>query len=259
MKNPTTLKRMLATGLAAGMLLALPAAANAQQADTATDDQATVQEVTPEHRVDFDTAKQRLIDAIERRLETLERLTNIVTGNDHITARHEAELLADYAQAANGLRIARGDAEAATTFEELRQIGHSVVVDYRIYLVVAPKTHEVVASDTVVDAADRMDGIANELGAAIDRAEQAGYDVTEARRWLTVARDEIGEGRRAGGPVADDVIGLQASDYPDPAKGALSEGKRRLENARIDLREAKVALEKSYAALQDAVGDPADV
>jgi len=255
MRSTTTRTRLLAAGLAAGMLLALPGVASAQT-EPATTDTTTVQQARPAPQIDVDTARRRLIAAIDRRLKTIERLTNAVTGNDHITPGHEARLLADYARAASGLRAARADAEAATTLDELKQIGHHVVVDFRIYLVVAPKSHEVLASDTVVDAADRMDGIADELAAAIGRAEEAGYDVTEARKWLTVARDEIGEGRRAGGPVAGDVIGLQAADYPDPAKGALTTGKRRLEDARLDLRQAKVSLHKSYQALKDAVGTP---
>ncbi|HHC09347.1 MAG TPA: hypothetical protein ENK55_11615 [Actinobacteria bacterium] len=248
-------RRLVVLGLAGSLLLGAPTAALAQSTDAADRVAKVTDRPTDQPPVvDLEAARRRLLAAIDRRLETLERLTNVVTGHPHVTDRHEAKLLADYARAAQGLRELRTRAEAATTREELKEIAESMVVDYRIYLVVVPKTYGVLFSDTVVAAADRMDEFADRLAEAIERAAEAGYDVSEARRWLVVARDEIDEGRRAGGPVADMVIDLEASDYPEPATSTFADAKRRLENARLDLREARKALTKSLTALREAIG-----
>lgn len=250
--------RLVALALAVGLVAATPAAALAGSDTTdATDTTTAATDTTQvsDARPGVDALRERVIAGIDARLRTLERLTNAVTGNEHVTPRHEATLLADYADATASLARLRAQAVEAETVEELLRIAHSVVVDHRIYLVVAPKTREVIVSDTVADAVERFGEIADRLAEAIARAEEAGYDVTEARRWLTVARDEIAEADRAGTPVAGMVIGLQPEDWPDPARSQLESGRRRLHDAHLDLREAKVALEKSHQALKDAVGD----
>jgi hypothetical protein len=232
---------LLTVAAALALTVALPVAAAAQEADTG--DRPSIEDV-----------KDRAADAIERRLETLDDLTTRITASPHVTDEHEAALLSDYRVAAIGLEQLGDDIDDAETLEELRELVPLIAQGYRVYLVIVPKSAEVAGSDRVATAVDRLAGIAATLTNAADRAEAAGFDVTETRRWLTSARDEIAEANRTGVPVADLVIGLDAGDWEEPAKSMLQDGKRRLENARIDLRQAHGSLEQARQALREAIG-----
>ncbi|MGI9529805.1 MAG: hypothetical protein ACR2NG_08840 [Acidimicrobiia bacterium] len=234
--------RLIVATSALTAVMAVPLSAQAQEAETDT---------TRRHSID--QIKERAQAAIERRLDTLDRLTDRVESAQHVSDSHKATLIGDYRAAANGLTGLGVEIAAATTAEELKVLVPLIASDYRVYLVIVPKSLEVAASDRIGVAVDRLTNAANRLEDAIDRAEDAGVDTTQAERWLISARDEIAEAKRTGVPVADDVIGLDASDWEEPAKSMLQEGKRRLDNARVDVRQAHGSLTKGAAALRDAI------
>lgn len=239
------MKRMMQLIVATATLttvMVVPLAAQAQEAETDT---------TSRHSID--QLKERAQAAIDRRLDTLDRLTDRVDGAQHMTDSHKATLTGDYRAAANGLTGLGVEIAAASTAEELKVLVPLIATDYRVYLVIVPKSLEVAASDRIGVAVERLTDGANRLADAIDRAKAAGIDTSAAERWLISARDEIAEAKRTGVPVADDVIGLDASDWEEPAKSTLQEGKRRLDNARVDVRQAHGSLTKGVAALRDAI------
>ncbi|MDJ0791158.1 MAG: hypothetical protein QNJ71_04620 [Acidimicrobiia bacterium] len=240
MRMPTM--RTLAIVGALSLVMALPTTANAQE-NSANDDE----------RHSIEDVKERAAEAIERRLATLDRLTEKASTSPHLTDEHETALLGDYRVASNGLEQLGDDIAQAQTAEELRSLVPLIAKDYRVYLVIVPKSAEVGASDRVRSAVERLSAVATTLHEAADRAEAAGFDVTETRRWLISAADEIAEANRTGVPVADLVIDLDAGDWEEPAKSTLEDGKRRLENARVDLRQAHGSLEKAREALRDAI------
>ncbi|GMQ98465.1 MAG: hypothetical protein BMS9Abin17_0977 [Acidimicrobiia bacterium] len=236
------MKRLIAVALAVGLLMSLPATANAASDETEATSRPTIEQV-----------KERAQAAIDRRLDTLDTLTQRVTDSAHMTDAHKGVLLGEYATAEFGLAALGDEIAAATTGEELRELVPLIAKDFRIYLVVAPKSREVNASDRVGDVVERLDEAADTVAEAIRRGEEAGLDMSAAQRWLISARDDIAEARSTGVPVAGDVIGLQASDWEEPASSALQQGKRRLENAHIDIHKAKASLEKARDAIKDAI------
>jgi len=250
------LRQLIVVGVAAGMLFALPAAASARTDDTRVGAEPTESTLARDvaREPSIDRIKERAAAAIDRRLATLAKLTQGVASSEFITAGHKATLIRDYASAGLGLSALGRQIEAAETIDELRALIPAIAKDFRIYLVVVPKSRQVGASDRVADVVDRLGTAADTIAVAIQRAEAAGYDMSEARRWLISARDDIDEARRTGVPVADNVIGLAASDWEEPAASALEEGRRRLDNARIDVQKAKISLEKAKAAIEDAIG-----
>lgn len=232
--------------IALGLLFALPGVASAQETESTT-------EVRPEQHT-VDDIKAQAQEAIDRRLRTLDRLERRTAEHEFMTTAHKAALIADYADAVSGLLELGNEIRAAETKEQLRELVPLISTDYRVYLVIVPKSYEVGASDRVAHVVERFEDVADAIAAAIERAEEAGYDMDEARRWLVSARDEIAEARRTGVPVADDVINLDAADWEDPAKSILDEGHRRLKNAQVDLRQAKVSLDGAEQAIRDAIG-----
>ena len=103
--------------------------------------------------------------------------------------------------------------------------------DYKIRQVLAPKTHQVIGSDSLVYATGKLERFSAKLAEVTARFEEAGFDVDEAWRLLKEMNANIAEGFRLASPVAGNVIGLQPADWPDPAEAALSAG-------RADLRAA---------------------
>jgi hypothetical protein len=237
-------RKLLVPAIALGLLLALPAAASAQETDTSSD-------ASTEHSIEG--VKARAHAAVDRRLDTLASLERRVVNHEYMTIVHKATLTADYVDAVAGLITLNREIQNAETAEELRELVPLIATDYRVYLVIVPKSHEVGASDRVAHVVSRFEDTADALADAIERAEAAGYDMTDASRWLISARDEIAEARRTGVPVANDVIDVDASDWEEPAKSTLEEGHRRLKNARVDLRQAKGSLDMAKQAIEDAI------
>lgn len=130
-----------------------------------------------------------------------------------------------------------------------------IATDYRVYLVILPKSHEVLAPDRMADGVVRLTGAADAVLAAIERAEGAGFNMEEAREFLRVARSEIDAVSNGAVPVADQVIGLSAADWEEPAKSMLEAGKAALEQGRRDIHEAVDALKSAHRAIKEAVGD----
>ncbi len=186
---------------------------------------------------DLSGIKARALEVIDRQLEALGRLRSKIANADHITAEHAGQLLGDIGTAASGLESLARQIESATTLAELRDLIEHIG-DYKIQHVLAPKTFEVIASDTLVFATGKLERYADKLAEIIARFEEAGFDVDEAWRLLEQGTDSISEAYRLASPVAGNVIGLQARDWPEPAQAILEAGRADLGAARQNVRAA---------------------
>lgn len=194
---------------------------------------------------DFERAKAHVIKQIERRLEALDRLTGKIEAAEHLTADHAASLLRDVATAREVLRAGLAAVEATTTPEELREIAPPIFENTLVFALLAPKSHEVIASDAVTNATERFTDFGAKLQEALDRiGAETDVDTSEAQANLDEMLRLVNAAATAGGPVAAKVIGLQPADWPDPAQTDLREGKAALDEARRSLRESR-ALAKS--------------
>jgi hypothetical protein len=243
-----------ATGLVLVVALAIgaPAAALA-----ATDDGGVTTEDRPavsvRRIVDVDAVKGRALEAIERRLEQIERLRDRVGTDRFVEPGHEAHLVDELRDADRGLRSLAGEIEDAETLAELRELVPAIATDYRIYLVVTPKVWEVLASDAGVAAGEKADDVAERLQQAIDRAGEAGYDVADARAHLDDMLSEAAAGLALADPVAEAVLPFDPADWPDPAEAVLEQGKSDLQAAREWFRQARESAQDAIDALRSAV------
>lgn len=249
-----TKHRLIAAGLAAALTALSPVAALAQ-----TDERPVVESERPAAErerpsVDLENVKDRAQAAIERRLVTIDRLQSEVRSNPHVTDSHATTLLRELETAESGLQALGREIAAAETIEELRVLIPEIAEDYRIYVLMVPKVYEVLGSDTVAHVVGRFDTAAEELGEAIRRAEDAGYDVSEAEAYLAEMIRQAGKAESLGVPVAGSVLVLQPSDWPDPAKTVLRSGHADLDDARSALRSARQAAHDALEALREAIG-----
>jgi hypothetical protein len=211
--------------------------------DSARDTTTTVSERTRDRALE--ELKARAAQMIDRQMDLLGRLRSAIGGSEHITDGHAATLSGDIGAAAGALERLAAQAEAATTVDEVWEVIRAIPA-LHIGNVLAPKTHQVIASDALVALGSKLERFADKLEDLITRAEENGHDVDEAWRMLEDMTDGIAEGVRLADPVAESVIGLDAGDWPDPAQSTLAAGRR-------DLRAAGQTLRDAYATGHDIV------
>lgn len=246
------IKKLTIATLALSLILALPGVAFAQTTEDTSQTTATTQ-LTDEQRADrIDAIKERAQKAIDRRIETIGRLRAVLNDHRHVTSRHKADLIVDLNEAEAGLRTLSREIDAATSFEQLRVLVTKIATDFRIYLVVAPKVHEVIAGDTMVWAVDEpLTDLQARIGDAIERAKDAGYDTTEAERYLGEMDEHMDAARSLAAPVPGSVIDLDAGDWPDPARSLLEQGRDDLKGAHDQIRDAARSAHAAVQALRE--------
>ncbi len=204
---------------------------------------------------DLEALKARALEAIDRRLQRIDRLEEAVRSSEHVTPEHRDELLAELDRSAAGLRDLAAQIDAAETAEELRELIPKIATDYRIFVLVTPKVKEVLVADAMVDLADRFDEAAEKIADAIERAAEAGYDVSEAEAALERMVSLIDQAESLAEGVPPSVLPLTPSQWPDPAQGVIREAHDDLVEARSAFRGARQAAHDAVAALRAAIGD----
>lgn len=229
---------MVAVIAASVFALSVPAIALAQtDAEPPARDNQSLSDETRTNQLE--RAKAKVINKIERRLEALDRLTGKIEGARHISPAHAGLLLTDIAAAREVLRVGIPAVEAVTTPDELREVGTPIFENTLVFALLRPKAHEVVASDTVVAATLRFEELSGSLQEALDRLSATDIDTSEAQANLDEMSRLVDTALIVGGPVADAVIGLQPTDWPEPAQQGLRDGKAALGEARSSLRQAR--------------------
>lgn len=218
------MKKLLVMLTALLIVSSVPATALAQEAPAAESDAAGERTI--------ERLKDRAEQAIEKRLDTIDRVTEALQDAGHLTDDHERILIGELGSSADGLSALGREIEAAGTIAELRELIPLIFEDYRIYAVVVPKAHLVAVADTVIAVVDRVGLVAGSLQDAIDRLNSAGFDTREAEEALAEMVESLGQADSLAGPVPDSVLPLLPADWPDPAQGIL-------EGAHADLRSAR--------------------
>ncbi len=245
--------RLLSLVTAIGLIVALPGVAWGQTDEGTTDRPAAgVDEVrSPEDA--FHRVKARALEEIDKRLAAIGRWTVFVENNEQVSRDHQARLLADLSEAERGLTALRQDIEDAETLAELMELVPKIVTDYYVFALLGPKVHLVVGADTMLAVAERFEEVADHIQSAIDRAKEAGFDVSAAEEALAEMRDHVAAAEGLAEPVPNEVLKLQPKDMPGAvedlraAHGDLVQGREELRAAREKAREA-------IEALRDAIG-----
>jgi hypothetical protein len=191
---------------------------------------------------------------IDRRLVTLGTLTVRVRTSGVLTPDHKAQLVsvndtnpASYQAEQAGLRELRAEIQAETSLRELRAEVGRIGPDFRVYLLVVPKTHLVGAADGAGRIVDRFGRIETELRELIDRAAASGKDVSEAEATLAAMVARVDETARLVEPIADRLMPLAPADWNDGSAGPV------LEAARADVRKARDLLRAARADARHVV------
>lgn len=240
----TNVKRVAALATTVALLTAAPGTAFAQT------DPAETRTADAERTEGLDQLKRRALTAIDTRLAAIARWIERVENSEHLTAEHRAALHTELSAATRGLTALAADIEAATSYSELGGLIPKIVEDYWVFALLGPKVHLVVAADHMTHVAGRFDETAESIQAAIDRAEEAGFDVTEVQDALDRMSAHLAAAALLIDPVPRNVLALQPVDMPEGGD-LLRSAHADLKSGGHELRAAREAARRAVEALRD--------
>jgi hypothetical protein len=198
--------------------------------------------------------RDRLLEALDRRLDRIDRLQFEIKESETIEPEHAAHLTADLSASQGGLTALVAKTESADTVEELGAIFDEMVYEHRIFALRTPQTWLVLASDFGVGVAGRLESVAQTLDDAAARAAEAGYDVSEVESLVDEAQGWTAEGLALVDPVAETVLPLEPEDVPDPARAVMEGARDDMFDGREAFRSARDALRQAAELLADILG-----
>jgi hypothetical protein len=225
------MKRVLTLAVATALALTGPAMATKAKA---ADDTALA------------NAKRLTIARIDGRLAALKVDGVAIRNAARLSDGHQSAIQAILDKDIAGLTALRTKVEGETTGQAVKDDARSMVVDYRVYMLVGPQVRLTIAAD-VANAVDaRLGEVAGKLAAAIEKAKAAGQDVTAAQAKLDHMKAELAAANVDG--VADALIATQ----PSPDAAAMKAAK---DAARSKLREARQHLKNAAADAKACAAD----
>ena len=230
--------RLTAVALGVGLAVAAPAAAWAGplRPVTSTSGPTATSPTDPTRLIEALRAK--CLAAIDVRLPALAAAKADVNGNQYLTAEDRSALLTNIDETTVRLQTLQGEIKADTDLATLRDHCRSIFQDNRVFALVLPRTRLVVGADTATAAGAKLSDIAGKLADAIQKAESAGRDVTQAKADLDAMKAQIASGVAAAGTVPGSVLGLTPPDW-NANHDVLAPARQQLRVARTDLRVAR--------------------
>lgn len=176
---------------------------------------------------------------VDRRITTLNELDARVAGSAILTPDHANQLRhsgpnpVNYDAEKAGLTALKAKIDGETDIAELRLDIEAIAKDYRVYLLVVPKTHLVTAADAGDKAVDKLGEVATRLEEAIAKAAGQGKDVTQANALLADLKAKAAQADALIAPIAGSVMPISAADFN------AGPGKTAIDNARESARQAR--------------------
>jgi len=128
---------------------------------------------------------------IDRRLVTITTLQGRVAAAGGLTDADRTTLQSQLAAGASGLTALRATIDGETDATALRADLKQIATNFRIYVLVVPKTAEVIAADAELAAVSRLTTVESRLQARIDVDAAAGKDVTQAQSDLAAMQAKV--------------------------------------------------------------------
>lgn len=189
--------------------------------------------------------------AIDRRLDTITKLQSRVANAGGLTNADRTTLHSQLAADTGGLTALRAQIDGETGRTALRADLKKIVTDFRIYLLMVPKTAEVIAADAELAAVARLGTLNTRLQARIDADKAAGKDVTQAQSDLDAMNAKVVQVSPLVQGIPAAVLPLTPAQYNDgTAKPILTSSRASLQSGRGLLVGARADAKACIAALK---------
>jgi hypothetical protein len=189
-----------------------------------------------------DQAKLQLIinrgnSEIGRRLATLQTLSSKISSATKLTANDKVTLNDEVSNEVSGLTSLKTKLDADTTVIDARTDAQSIITDYRVYALVAPKVNLVKTADDQQVAESKLSALVPKLQTRINSAQSAGKNVTALQSGLADMTKQITAAQAISAKIEASVIDLQPTDYNSNHK-VLSGDRDQLKTAQTDIQAA---------------------
>jgi hypothetical protein len=184
-------------------------------------------------------AAKTLVDSrIDGRLHTLDALKTAIAGATNLTSAHRSTLSALISTDTTALTALRGKVDGETTLQAIRDDEHSMVVDYRIYMLVEPKVRFAIASDDETVSIGKLQDVKGKLATAIADAQRKGKDVSAEQLELTDLTNQVGAAQSALAGKVDTLLTVAPSSDAAAMTAAVNPVRAAVRAARTDIGKA---------------------
>lgn len=193
----------------------------------------------------INTAKERADQEIQRRIDSLNTLTLRIQEMIKLSAEQKSALRASINAQITSLNDLKNKIDADTELDVLKADIKSIATSYRIYLLIIPQAHIMVAAEKLKVAADASSALAAKLSTRIDADGASGKDVTKEKTALGDMQAKIADAVLQADAAIALVAGL-TPDEGDKAKQeantkALKDARGKIKTGLKDIAEAREA------------------
>lgn len=150
---------------------------------------------------------------IERRLSNLTAALTKLSGTAKLTAADKTALTNQINAEISSLTALKSKLTADADLTTARADVKSIVNDYRVYVLLLPKTRMVASADRFSQVETQLTSLAAKLQAKVDADKTAGQDVSAMQKSLDDLKAKVADAQQKSTSVIAPLLALQPTDY----------------------------------------------
>lgn len=233
--------RRAAVGTTAALAVLVPAGVTYAATGNTTNPQTAAggQTPAPTGTDTWQKVHDKLLAALQARVQTLAELTSSVNGDKNLSSQDRSTLSGLLAHETSGINQLLAQVQAATpqntTIAQLRADAKEMVDHYRVYLVMARQVHLTEAADAETAVETRIENRESRIQAAI---QKAGNPPDAVQAYNDLVTQVTHATQATGSADIPSVLAVTPDGYPADG-GPLTSARSSLGQARTDLQAAK--------------------
>lgn len=161
----------------------------------------------------LDNLKSHGTAEIDRRISNLNAALLKLNATTKLTAADKTALTNTINAEISGLNTLKAKLTADTDLATARTDVQSIVSDYRVYVLLLPKTRLVASADRFTAVENQLTQLSVKLQTKVDAAKTAGKDVTTMQVSLTDLKNKLADAQEKSTSVIAPLLALQPTDY----------------------------------------------
>ena len=164
----------------------------------------------------FSQAQQAVEAALAGRVTQLNALSTAANNTaNHLTPGDRQTLVNDITTAElPGIQTLQTEVQQVATCKGLRAVAHSMVYDYRVYVVMTPQTHLTIVTDDETYIEGVFTNLEPTIATAIQNAANSGKDVTAAQAAFTDLKSQVSAAQAETNGQSAQVLAQTPTGYP---------------------------------------------
>jgi hypothetical protein len=188
------------------------------------------------------------LNARVSQLNTLSAATN--NSANHLTTGDRQTLVNDITTVElPGIQTLQTQVQSVTTCPALRAIAHSMVYNYRVYVVMTPQTHLTIVMDDETYIEGVFVNLEPQIATAIQNAQAAGKNVTAAQAAFTDLKNQVSTAQGETNGQSATILAQTPTGFPGNW-GVFLAARTNATNAHTDLHSAYRDAEQIRSDLQ---------